>query len=145
MIQLDGHTLVFPYGSVALVGARGNGSVFRMVGELMAHAGTVVPYAVLSAAMWPDVPSDARMRHAMNVAVFNLNEMARDLGMLALITVASDVGYSWSPTEGEYNDRFHPPSLSPASERTPTGSGSDHGHRPMPLRRRHDEVLINGR
>jgi hypothetical protein len=35
----------------------------------------------------------------MHVVVARLNDAARDLGMMALITVANDVGYAWSATE----------------------------------------------
>jgi DNA-binding response OmpR family regulator len=99
MAHLDGHKLHFPYGDFPLIGQRGNRAVFQLVETLIRHAGHVVRYEDLAAAMWPDTPPDPRMRHAMHVTVAKLNDAARDLGMVALITVASDVGYAWSATE----------------------------------------------
>jgi DNA-binding winged helix-turn-helix (wHTH) protein len=113
MAHLEGHNLVFPYGAIPLIGQGRNRSVFRLVELLMRHAGHVVKYEDIAAEMWPDTPPDPRMRHVMHVVVARLNDAARDLGMVALITVASDIGYAWSATEDVVTDTGgnHGPSI----------------------------------
>jgi len=96
-IRLESHALVFPNGAKVAVG----GLAIRLVHVFLERPYTIIRRDELMNRVWPGEPHDRRRKHSLDQAISHLNLVARDVGMLSLITHAHGIGHSWTPTEDD--------------------------------------------